>query len=705
MSTSIAPSSRTVLGRCAHARFNFSRFEPLLSCTAERWDEVSDPNLSFPEVGRVFSVEPVTLNADEGSFWLFRTETNTRYEPGREHDKLLVRDPRLAVQVIDCSGLKLESARRELVEVGLPISRVLTGEVVVRLDGDLCVKLRLLRDETTGRRRAGVDGLEDVALMRCHPQIAAGATVDGAQFVLPGREPREIVDNVDWSPDNDFLERTLKRVRRIMRDDGRGVDFISLSNSAIEMLSQYLRRAGPPSGNRDPLHRMRRRLEDFLPNFKANLLDLDAIVSSLETYQPVAARISYDVEVRRVVLDAELRGSLEPVVRKELEERNSTAVAELQHVQQDIATAETTRADLLLQVETLTRSASELKTALAFDMGTIHDALEGASTDASGTVGAIVGRISRALTDTSIATDLTPSATPPWGLGFATAAALIGADQLRKRLGDEADRWGMEATDLIVFDALLRAGELVVLVGQQDRFLLESYARCVSGGRLRKLVVDPSMIGLDDLWRQAGSGSPTPFARAWTAARAHPGEMVLLTIECMNIAPLGFWLPALTAELHGPDRPRNLLVAGTLAATVSGHQENLAALRTTTIPLLPTPSTDAWMRWALRVAGQEVPEPATILDASQVSPLSVEDTTYLMAELTGISALRPGGAGRAVTVMQSARCTMEREYALQLAIDVGRLASEEGEIPAALTTPSVAKGVHGLRDLLHRNQS
>jgi hypothetical protein len=704
MSTTTSPP-RTVLGRCAHAQSNFSRFEPLLSCTAERWDEVADPVLSFPEVGRVFSVEPVTLNADVGSFWLFTTETNTRYEPRRSHDTLLVRDPRPALQVVDCSGLKLESARRELVEVGLPISRVLTAEAVIRLEGDLCVRLKLLKDEATGRRRADVDGLEDVALMRYRPQIAAGATVDGVQFVLPGREPHEIVDHVDWSPDNDFLERTLKRVRRIVRDDGRGVDVISLSNSAIEMLSHYLRRAGPASGRRDSLHRMRRRLEDFLPNFKANMLELDAIVAALETYRPVAARISYDVGERRVLLDAELRDSLEPVIRKELAERNSVAVAELERVLQDTAAAETTRAELLLQVETLTRSANELKTALGLELAGVHDALEGASTDAASTVSAIVRHISTALTDASVATDLTPAATPPWGLGVTTDATLIGADLLRERLNAEADRWGMEATDLIIFDALLRAGELVVLVDQQDRFQLEAYARSVCGGRLRKLVVDPTMIGLDDLWRQAGSGAPTPFARAWTAARAHPHQMVLLAIEYLNVAPLGFWLPVLAAELHGPDRPRNLLVAATLAATGAGHQENLAFLRTTSIPLLSAPSTDAWMRLALRVADREAPEPATILNASQSSPLSVEDTTCLMAELTGISTLRPSGAGRAVKVMQSASYTMVREDALRLAMDVGRLTAGESESPAILKTPAVARGVHGLRDLLHRNNN
>jgi hypothetical protein len=541
--------------------------------------------------------------------------------------------------------------------------------------------------------------------MRWDQQASAGATAAGAKFLLPGREPREIVDHVDWSPDVDFLERTLKRVRRIAREDGRAGDAITLSNSAIEMLSQYMRREGPPSGGRDPLHRMRKRLENYLPRFAASLHDLDAIVASLEGYRPVAARISRDVEARHAELNAELRLRLEPVVRKELETQNSAAVADLERVLQDIADAEKMRADVLMEVEALTRSASELRTALASELGTVHDALEDASTEAAVTVGAIVRHVSRALTDASIAADLAPAATPPWGLGATNQADRIGVDRLHERLDAEADRCGADATDLVVFDALLRAGELVVLVDQKDRFLLDAHARSVSGGRLRKLVIDPSMIGLDDLWRQAGSGAPTAFAKAWTAARAHPDRTVVLAIEYLDIAPLGFWLPMLANELHGPNRPRNLLVAGTLVAAESRHNENLAALRTTTIPLSVAPSTDAWMRWALHVAALEAAEPATILDPSSVSPLSAEDATRLIAGLTSVSGLHPDAAGRAVKVMQSASATMDPEHALRLAMDVGRIASGDGEIQAVLTTPSVARGVFGLRSLHQRNES
>ena len=204
MPTTIS-SPQTILARCVHSQSHFTRFEPLLSCVAGQWKEVGDPNLTFPEVGTVFSFDPMTMNAEVGSFWMFETEPSTRYVPGRGHDKFLARDPRPAMQVIDYSKLTLEKVRYELVEVGIPISRALTAEVIVCLAGDLCVRLSLTPDMATNRRKADVHGLQDAALMRCYPEITSGAMAAGAMFLLPGREPHEIVDYVDWSPDDEFF--------------------------------------------------------------------------------------------------------------------------------------------------------------------------------------------------------------------------------------------------------------------------------------------------------------------------------------------------------------------------------------------------------------------------------------------------------------------------------------------------------------------
>lgn len=702
MPTTSSPSS-TVLARCVHAQSNFSRFEPLLSCVAGRWEEVREPNLTFPEVGRVFSVEPATSNAEIGSFWVFTTETNTRYEPSRGHDKLLVRDPRPAIQVLDYSALTLEKARYELVEVGIPVSRLLTSEAVVCLANDLCVRLRLPSDVPSGRRKADAAGLEDVTLMRGQSDIAAGSTVDGAMFLLPGRDPREVVDHVDWSPDDEFFERILKHVRR--RVDVGGANIVPLTRSAVETLSLYLRRAGSPSGIRDPLHRMRSRLEVFLPNFEATVKDLDAIVDTLEAYRPVAERISRDIETHRAELDAKMRCELEPLIRRELEARSATAIDELQRILQEVATAEEKRAAVQNEVEALTRSATDLKATMASDLRIVHDALEATPTEASDDVRKILDRVSAAIGNSPVAFDLTPAATPPWGLGSIRDSTRIGIDRLRECLGTEADGWGVQAADLICFDALLRAGELVVLIDQQDGFLLEAHARVVSGGRLRKLVVDPSMIGLDDLWRQAGSGAPTPFAKAWTAARAHPDRTVVLVVECLNVAPIQFWLPMLSNELHSPDRPRNLLVAATLAAAGYDHRESLTVLRTITVPFSTTRSPGSWMRSALRFASQEPLDAVTILEPSAIGPLSVDDTTRLMAELTSIASLCPNDARRAIKVMQSASLTMDQADALQLAMDVAHVASGEGELSTMVKTPSVARGVIQLGGHLQRSET
>ena len=695
-----------ILGKCTYVfypRSRDARLEPLLLCAEGEWKEIDQATLTFPDVGTVFSAAPSTSQAEIGSFWTFTIEMSLRYEPGKGHDKFVARDPRPAIQVIDRSDDDLESVRRDFVETGLLDSQVLTQEVVICLAGDRCTRLKMVPGPLPGWRCAAPNGLDNVALMRRPPRVADGALISGAMFLLPGVEFREIVDRVDWSPDHDFLERTLKRVRKIVRENGRGGDALTISRDAIEELSRYLRRIGPVSGDADQLHRMQSRLESFFPRFEASVLDLDDIVSTLEAYRPVKDRIDFDIRARRSELDEELRRELEPVVREALVSRNADVTSELERLQSELAATELTRNELQQQVEMLGRSAGNLRIALASDLGTLYDAFEAAPSGAAETVNEVARRISKAIAESPLTGEVTPPATPPWGLGLPTRAERIERDRLRSRLHSEAASFGLVATDATCFDALLRAGELVVIVEQRDRSLCNAYARIVSGGRRRTFAVDPSIIGLDDLWRQPGSGAPTSFARAWTAARVHPNETVFLVIESMDAAPFRFWLPQLVAELHGADRPRNLLIAGVLSATGCSDTESLGVLRSNTVPLmLPPSSAGAWMRSALRVAGRNASDAVTYLDPLAAEALTEEETKHLLTSLTEIPTLDSCGASRAVRVMQSACATMDRSDALRLAIDVARIVNEVDNAASSIDTPSVARGVKRLHDLCNK---
>jgi hypothetical protein len=698
------PSQRTVLGRCSVAQPNYCRFDPLLFCTEGGWEPVSDSNSMFPDSGKVFGIEHAIFNHGVGGYWSFTTEANTRYEAGRWGDQLLARGLKPALQMIDFSSVTLDDVRRELLEIGLPSSRARPGEAIVRLRGDVCIKTTMSYDASTGLLRARFPRPDDLAVLQYHPDTAAGASVDGIRYVIPGREPYEVVDYVDWSTDSEFLERTLKHIKRVVRTDGRANEFVKLGTDAIGRLGMYLNRLGPPAGIRDPLHRMRARLEGFLPKFKASVDDLDAIVELLEDYRPVEFRISRDVETRKAELDAELRARLEPLVRAEIEAEHETALADIQTIRREVEEAEAKRHDLASRVEIAKNELTAFRRALRDELAMVHDALKDAPAESSSAVNEIARRLAERVSKTSLDLNVLPPATPPWGRTGSKIVTPIGHGELRERLEAEARHAGISTPDFLALDTLLRAGELVVLIEPRDRILLEIYADVVSGGRIRKCVVDASIIGLDDLWRQPGSGNPTPFAKAWTAARAHPDETLVFVLEYLDAAPLSFWLPLLVTELASPDRPSNLLVVGTLMASGNARSEDLRALRASVVPVATIPSAETWMRLALREARREPAPPPTMLDNSRTGSFDVDAASGLISELTTIENLHPDAARRAVRVVAAAGPTMDASDAKRIAVDIGRIASAGEVVPTLIQTQCIVRGRERLHDSMEKTK-
>lgn len=700
-SASIGLRTPTVLARCAFADRAMARYEPLLVATDAGWRRIADPKANFPDVGKVFCPEGSNAPHPTGSLWIIATETNARYVANRGLDRLLAREIRVAVPVLHLFSTSLEDARQQLVEVGLPPTQVPYDEALFRLRDGLCVRLRLFTDATTGRRRADVDGLEDLPLLQYEEGAAAGADLDGVHFVLPGREPGEVVDRVDWSLDHDFLPRVLKRIRRAGRDAGQ-TGRAGLSNAAIEMLASFVQSSGILPAEADGLRRMRRRAEDFLPRFRASAADLDSLVETLRTFEPVATRIADEIAVRRRELEADLRSSLEPVVLQELKQAHAAAAAKVDAELAEAAEAERLRGETERRVDALRDAARALEATLASEVGILHDALEAVPDASPERMRELAHRVSQALAGTVTTADVMAPATPPWALGLSDHALIVSIDRLYERLDEEADRNGLDVSDLVALDALLRAGEFVIFPDGNGRDLLDAYARCVAGGRVRRFALDPSMIGLDDLWRQPSNGYPTAFARAWTAARAHPDRIVVLAVECMTTAPLAFWLPALVDELQGDARPPNLLFAGSIAAGPWADGSRLSGLLGLLAPVCFSTAPDAWVRAALRGTGLETPEPPTVLDVSHGVVVNQAEVAEMTMGLAGIAGLTPAAAARAGRVLRATQGAADRTAALRLALDLARVAVMAD--PAAETlkidTACLARGMRRLREVV-----
>lgn len=197
--------------------------------------------------------------------------------------------------------------------------------------------------------------------------------------------------------------------------------------------------------------------------------------------------------------------------------------------------------------------------------------------------------------------ELYPGATPPWSTAAAQASVSldIGLIDLNGRLKTEADAFGVAQEDLEVLDGFARAGEIVLLLGEHPDIALSAYAQCVSGGHVVFCSIDPSNIGVDDLWRLPGSQAPTALAHAWLSATSNPGRTVLLCLNAIDSAPAHLWLPAFRMALNTDGRPKNLMIFA-VAASAQAKEEPEGALpidlKRYVLPLAPRSSDSACLK-------------------------------------------------------------------------------------------------------------
>jgi hypothetical protein len=84
-------------------------------------------------------------------------------------------------------------------------------------------------------------------------------------------------------------------------------------------------------------------------------------------------------------------------------------------------------------------------------------------------------------------------------------------------------------------------------------------------GEVVRQVLDPSILSIDDLWRQPGGGGATAFANAWTVAKLDARRFRVVLLDGLQRTPMNLWLPSLIDVIAGPSRPRNLLLFASLS--------------------------------------------------------------------------------------------------------------------------------------------
>lgn len=538
------------LGVCAYDPKPYTRVEPVALAENGAWRVYGEWRGALPNEGRAFAPNMAGFTA--GQLLAFTVTANERLDADKSRDKFIATSQVRVQEVLDYRTFDAEVARRALVEKG--ISAMLPGSdrVVIALPGSLCVVVRMVKHPVSPVWIADFDGLESLATYALDDRVFDGARIGARVLSVPGMTVGAQVSTVNWCRDADFLGTVLKRLRKVAQNS----DVLPISRSQIPNVVSYLERAGLTPSNGEDLTPTLARLRAFASDLSAHHRDVESIVEVVAELRPVAHALAE----RRASIETDLKLTLEPVVRAELQsalgdltDRRDLLIGEIAELEElaHVARTEKERADA---------AAIELQAILAERLGALHDNLEAGEQGAPAPE-ATFRQITDRLKTVGVDIDLKPSAYAPWvRRSHATKGPPTAWSEAEAALRSTANFFGHSQEEIISADLAVRSGRVVVLPSPAALSVVRCHAASIASGALYLHALDPATISPDDLWRPASALEPTAFARAWTAAKLDPRRFRLVLLEGIERTPSDLWLPSFIELLEDPERPSNLLV-------------------------------------------------------------------------------------------------------------------------------------------------
>lgn len=685
----------TFLGKIYYTAATFSRLQPVAKLEGKTWEAIEDPDSLFPGEGRVFCLESGLTTAPKDSVWMFSVRRNPRQGTGP--DEYLAENLEPAVPIVDLTDLSLESARRQLYEVGVTLPPLSQGLTCVLFTENCYERFRLAREDTSALWRA-TPSIELVSLLRAVATWKNSIEINGFRYLPPRIEamPSQVVRRVDWSADADFVGHVLNRFRRLGQHFA-DTEYALPAKNAVAFVTRALRESGVLPDGDEGFAQINERLRAQWPLIQGHLADAYDFRDLILESKPAQQIIERAKAQARADTATDLRAELEPQVRREIESELGSLQRGRDRLLDEID-EQTKRLDAFRherdEVEALcasTRKAlNSLKSTLGAELAGIRESLRDLSAAELPFARTVVARLEEAIGITFSKDDvpLLPSAIPPWGVPMRSensANRHVTELQLGDRLKDEAEAHGIDPIDLVAIDAFTRAGELVLLLGDAAENALRAYARCVTGGVVRAMSLDPSCIGLDDLWRTAGDHLPTAFAHAWLEARATPAVTVLVCLRGLDSSPFQLWLAALESVLRSPERPQNLLITATVACTPDQAPTKhpfSTEMSKRLIPLRPGTSSDACFRALDAIEG----DPSVLVSEKTFTDALGNDFLRIVMGAGG-KVVDPKNVMRALRVATTAAPVCGKEVAVEFAGTWLRSTfdkTEETELPPVL---------------------
>ncbi len=505
------------------------------------WRPVENWIERLPTRGRVFA--PTKPPFAVGELFAFETVANAG---GGGLDRFRLGDTWEVDQILDYTMSDLEDARRAVVEVGVADLHPGTTHVVVALAGDRCVRLAMMPEGTADNRSlARIEGLEELAVHAFDSRSIAGAMVRGRHLTLPDTVGRRI-GTVDWRRDADFLEAALRRLRRI---DGAGD---APTRAQVGQVVSWLTKAGLSAGLAADLGAMRDRLVASAERISLGTAAAQEIARAIAALPPIAERLDVEIATRRDEILATVLSEAEALVRADVASRTAEATAALQTKAAELATLERGIGEAQAALRETQERHQALHEAVSDALVGLGEALEGAP---GSKAAALARRLGERLKDPELAERLVADPRPPWTRVRARGISTMPWDRVADALARTARRRGFASEALFAADVAARAGELVVLPDDVAGAFVRCYADVVAGGAFARLVLDPSTISLDDLWRLPPAGVPTAMAQAWTRSQLDPRTYRIVLLDGLHRTPFDLWLPSFLDVLAAPDRP------------------------------------------------------------------------------------------------------------------------------------------------------
>ena len=543
------------IGATLFENASVARLVPYAVATPDGWRKVDRD--AFPDEGCVFSVDPKVVRKPKDYVVLFTMAVNDK---GGGRDRYITTEVDEAVEILHrLEGAAGDELRDVVMRSGVDRGAQEDPSVIVPLDATRVAFPRMQRSGPTTWVLSHLEHSDRVPTYAKPPRDFDWVAIEGRRFLLPGQLPIEPTGFVNWQTDVEFFQTIVKRIRKISSLRSGTDDFV-INDRLASRLHSLLRDGdviGEQAGANDAA---RDRLREFLTKLDREAGAASAIADALFADPAIKGELAklsaQEIEALRATEIGRMRSEVVAEVEAGISERRS----ELTHLAEQVSA---TSGRLQAKTQELARVEGMLATGLE-SLGSGLGGVMRDIRDAGRTLSEIMALAGVEAPRAEVTGGSNKQEPAPWSVPRRNDAPAIGIEELAERARDVAASCGIEEDSIRRLDILTRAGEVPVVVGNAAELLLERYAGLVAGGELVRMPLDPSVLGVDDLWRRGGSTVPTPLATAWNAAIADPSIVRIVCLDDVDRASLSGWFARFGA-LYRASRPENLLLVATLS--------------------------------------------------------------------------------------------------------------------------------------------